>query len=118
MQSIATQQPNWHFICYQSDLILNSGICALVDNIQVAVFALETNEGLQLFATSNWDPIGQANVMYRGLIGSLENEIVIASPIYKEHYSLTTGRCLEHEDQSIAVYQVRLSEDKLYLSFD
>lgn len=38
--------------------------------------------------------------MSRGIIGDLQGERVIASPIYKQHFSLATGRCLEDKDQN------------------
>jgi nitrite reductase/ring-hydroxylating ferredoxin subunit len=37
---------------------------------------------------------------WRGIIGDLQGERVIASPIYKQHFSLATGRCLEDKDQN------------------
>jgi nitrite reductase/ring-hydroxylating ferredoxin subunit len=57
---------------------------------------------------SNKDPFSQANVMARGIIGDLQGERVIASPIYKQHFSLATGRCLEDKDQKLLVFQLKL----------
>ncbi len=48
---------------------------------------------------SNQDPFSQAFVMSRGIIGDLQGERVVASPIYKQHFSLATGRCLEDKDR-------------------
>jgi hypothetical protein len=33
---------------------------------------------------------------------------VIASPIYKQHFSLATGRCLEDKDQNFWFFQLKL----------
>jgi nitrite reductase (NADH) large subunit len=36
----------------------------------------------------------RAHVLSRGIVGELRGERVVASPLYKHHYSLATGRCL------------------------
>jgi len=48
-----------------------------------------------VFAIGNYDPASDANVLSRGIVGDIGGEIVVASPIYKQHFSLITGRCLE-----------------------
>ena len=65
------QQVQWHYVCETNDLVTNSGVCALVDSQQVAIFSLKINGETQVFAISNYDPIGKANVLYRGLLGSI-----------------------------------------------
>ncbi len=102
----------WETICTESDLVANSGICALVQGQQVAIYYLP-NEKPAIYALSNWDPIGEANVMSRGIIGSLNDELVIASPLYKQHYSLTSGQCLEDETQQLMVYPIQFSNGKV-----
>jgi len=62
------QQVQWHYVCETNDLVTNSGVCALVDSQQVAIFSLKINGETQVFAISNYDPIGKANVLYRGLL--------------------------------------------------
>jgi len=101
-------------VCDKSDLIANSGVCALVDGEQIALFYLpETNK--QIYAVSNWDPIGQANVLSRGIVGDLNGQVVVASPLYKQHFSLDTGDCLEDESARVKVYPVELKHDKVVL---
>ena len=56
-------------LCSQDDLVANSGVCVLVGTQQVALFYLPDHEPT-VFAVSNWDPIGKANVISRGMIGS------------------------------------------------
>lgn len=102
-QSVA----NWTAICSAEDLIPNVGVCAKVNNKQIAVFMLALADGeQQLFAIDNHDPKSNANVLSRGIVGDLKGHLVVASPLYKNHYDLTTGQCLE-EDYSIPVYAVR-----------
>lgn len=94
----------WVKICAVSDLIADAGIPALVDGKAIALFYVVD----QVFAVSNYDPIGQANVISRGIVGSLKGELVVASPLYKEHYSLKTGQCLEQSDAALTVYPAKI----------
>ncbi|MFT5276497.1 MAG: nitrite reductase (NADH) small subunit [Glaciecola sp.] len=104
-------------ICSISDLIENGGVCALINSVQVALFQLKDPAGnIKVFALSNWDPIGKANVMYRGLIGSIGDEPVICSPLYKQHYSLLTGKCFENEDARLDVFTCQLQDDAVFVS--
>lgn len=95
-------------ICSVDDLAKDSGVCALVtikgEAQQVAIYYLPKTEQ-RVFALSNWDPIGKANVMSRGMVGNIGEELVVASPLYKQHFSLISGRCLE-EEVSLNVYDV------------
>jgi len=100
-------------VCDKSDLIENSGVCALVAGEQVALFYLP-NTDKQIFAISNWDPVGKANVLSRGIVGDLNGQIVVASPLYKQHFNLETGACLE-EDAPVKTYAVCLKNDKVVI---
>lgn len=105
-------------LCEKKDLVINSGVCALAQingqSQQVALFYLPDTEQ-QVYAIHNWDPLGRANVLSRGIIGSIDDELVVASPLYKQHFSLTTGQCLE-EDISVPTFSVTLSGDDVLLT--
>jgi nitrite reductase (NADH) small subunit len=101
-------------ICDKSDLIENSGVCALLNDEQVAIFYLPATEQ-KVFAIANWDPIGQANVLSRGIIGDIGGEIVVASPLYKQHFSLTSGQCLEDDSAPVKTYPIALKNDKVVI---
>jgi len=105
-------------ICTTADLVKNSGVCALLESggqeQQVALFYMPDTEQ-KVFALGNWDPIGKANVMSRGLLGSVGDELVIISPLYKQRYSLVTGKCLE-EDASLPIYPVAIEGNDVVLS--
>jgi nitrite reductase (NADH) small subunit len=104
-------------VCDLSDLVKNSGVCALVEGIQVAIFQLVHSDGkVSLFATSNWDPIGKANVMYRGILGSIGDVPVICSPLYKQHYSLITGDCFENDAVSLKPFECEAFGDDIFIS--
>lgn len=103
-----TNSANWVTVCEDSDLVINSGVCALVNDQQIALFKIKNGQELQIFAISNWDPIGKANVLYRGLIASVGDIVVVASPLYKQRFCLTTGACLDSEEVKVKVYPVRV----------
>ena len=92
-------------VCRLEDIVPNSGVCALVNGEQVAVFRVDDD---RVYAVGNRDPFSGANVLSRGIVGDLNGELVVASPVYKQHFSLLTGRCLEDPAVSIPVYRARL----------
>lgn len=100
-------------ICSTDDLVPNSGVCALINNEQVALFYLPDTEQ-KVYALANWDPLGKANVMSRGMVGNIGDELVVASPLYKQHFSLTNGNCLE-EEVSLKTYNVAIEGDVVVL---
>ncbi|MEZ5529579.1 MAG: nitrite reductase small subunit NirD [Porticoccaceae bacterium] len=102
-------------ICQREDLIPNSGICALVNGQQVAIFYLPEEEP-QVYAIGNWDPIGKANVLYRGIVGDIQGHLVVASPLYKQHFDLATGQCLENDDVTVPTYQIQLVGEQVVIS--
>ncbi len=96
----------WQTICPVEDLVDGAGVCALVSGRQIAVFYVDG----QTYALDNFDPGSRANVLSRGLTGDLQNERVVASPIYKHHYVLANGRCLEDPTFSVTSYATRIIE--------
>ncbi|MDT8399867.1 MAG: nitrite reductase small subunit NirD [Pseudomonadales bacterium] len=93
----------------------NAGVCALVADVQVALFYLPDEEP-QLYALGNWDPLGKANVLSRGIVGDLDGELVVASPLYKQHFKLRSGQCLEEPAVTVPVFQTRIEGDKVLVS--
>ena len=113
-QMSSNQESQWQDICDISALVANSGVCALLNTgEQVAIFYLPGEQN-SLYAIGNYDPIGKANVLYRGIIGSIKDEPVVASPLYKQHFSLRTGQCLEDE-VSVPVFEIRLTEQRVQI---
>lgn len=91
-------------VCNIGELVPCRGATALVDGKQVAVFRLPQGS---IYAIGNHDPFSGANVLARGIVGDIRGELVVASPIYKQHFSLVSGRCLEDDTVSVPVYPVR-----------
>ena len=108
------QKECWEAACKLEDLIPESGICVLVQGQQIAIYYLPS-ETPSVYALSNWDPIGKASVMSRGILGSVGEELVISSPLYKQHFSLKSGLCLEQPEYSLKTFEVRLIEDSVQL---
>jgi len=93
-------------VCRLDDIVPGAGACALVDGEQVAVFRI----GDSVHAVGNRDPFSRASVLSRGIVGDLKGERVVASPVYKQHFSLLTGRCLEYAAARIPVYTARVED--------
>ncbi|CAM2775723.1 nitrite reductase small subunit NirD [Moritella viscosa] len=98
----------WTPIIAKDKLTPDAGVCALVNGKQVAIFFDRKTD--QLFAIDNYCPASKANVLSRGLITSVKDILTVSSPLYKEHFSLTTGECLEDDTLSVPVYAVRITD--------
>jgi nitrite reductase (NADH) small subunit len=109
------QPDNWTAICALDEIVPNTGVCALLGGEQVAVFRVN-DAGQRVFAIGNFDPNSGANVLARGLVGSLGERIVVASPIYKQHFDLMTGECLEAPQHSVASYRARIADGKVWVA--
>ena len=105
----------WQTLCSKQDLIAGSGVCALAGGSQVALFYLP-NEENEIFAIDNHDPVGGANVLSRGIVGDLDGRLVVASPLYKQHFDLISGECLEEENICVETYSVRIDGDAVQIA--
>lgn len=108
---------NWVTVCAMDDLLANVGVCAKINDKQVAIFKVAEQGKTSLYAIDNHDPFSNANVISRGIVGDLKGRDVVASPIYKQHFDLNTGECLE-EKTSIPVYKVRDNAGKIEVLLD
>lgn len=102
---------NWVTVCASEELRNNIGACALIEEEQVAIFRLAAVD--TLFAINNYDPFSKANVLSRGIVGDLKGKYVVASPIYKQHFDLATGECLEDDSVRLQTYAVREVSGKI-----
>lgn len=105
---------NWLDVCALDDITPNTGVGALIDEQQIAIFRVGSEK--RAYALSNQDPFSKAFVMSRGIIGDLQGERVVASPIYKQHFSLATGRCLEDKDQKLLVFPSKIENGRVFIS--
>lgn len=105
----------WIDVCSTDDLQVNSGICALVEGEQVAIFYMDNHS---IYALNNYDPFGKVHVLSRGMIGDIKGELMVSSPLYKQHFSLKTGICFDDESVSVASYGVRIVADRVEVNLD
>ena len=98
-------------VCRLDDIVPDTGVCALVGEDQVAIFRVDE----KVFALGNRDPFSGANVLSRGIVGDLKGEPVVASPIFKQHFSLLTGRCQEDAGVRVPVYEARIEQGFVYV---
>ncbi len=106
----------WRPACTRRDLVANSGVVALIDGCQVALFYLPDADGQTLYAIDNRDPKSGANVIGRGIVGHLGGELVVASPLYKQHFRLRDGACVEYPDQSLRAWPARFNGDAVEIA--
>lgn len=112
--NLAHTQDSWTAVCALRDIVPNTGVCALVDGIQVAVFRVGQDDAV--FAIANYDPNAGAAVLSRGLVGNLGDRLVVASPIYKHHFDLRTGECLEAPEHSVDAFSARVYDGKVWVN--
>lgn len=97
-------------VCHEDDLLPGIGVCALVNGEQVALFRLRNGD---IYAIGNFDPFSAANVISRGLTGDIGGCKVVASPVYKQHFDLATGQCLEDAEVCLPVYPVQVMGERV-----
>lgn len=90
----------WRAVCPVDDLMPERGVAALLDGTQIALFLLaRPDDGVPVRAVQNLDPFSGAQVLSRGIVGTRGGVPTVASPIYKQVFSLVTGECLVEADK-------------------
>ena len=117
MSEVAITRAEWLHVCKRSDLVADSGVCALVGGRQIALFFLPDQEP-QLYAIDNWDPIADAGVIGRGIVAEIDGELTVASPLYKQHYRLSDGQCLEKPEYKLEVFPVAFEGDDVLIQIE
>jgi len=103
----------WAVICPIEELQPERGVAALIDGTQVAVFRTFDDT---LYAIGNRDPIANAQVMSRGIVGTRGGTPTVASPLHKQVYDLRTGHCLDLPGINIPTYPVRCVDGRVEIS--
>jgi nitrite reductase (NADH) small subunit len=98
-------QSAWRDVCAFAELEPFWGEAALVAGHQVAIVRLPDD---RLFAVGNLDPVADAQVMSRGIVGSRGDRPTIASPLHKEVYDLASGERLGADGPGLGSYPVRI----------
>ena len=109
------QLNQWNAVCSLDQIVPDTGVAALLNGRQVAVFRVGAEEP-RLFAIDNYDPNSDAAVLSRGLVGSIGERVVVASPLYKQHFDLRTGECLEAPEKSVSAYPSRVEDGFVWIA--
>lgn len=88
-----------------ASLPIDRGVAAVINGEYVAVFRLADGE---LAAIDHIDPFSGVPVLARGLVGSVDDVPVVASPLHKQRFDLRTGRCLDDPERAVRVWSVEV----------
>lgn len=101
----------WIAVCNIEQILPATGVCALVDRQQIAIFRPWADD--RLFALDNVDPFAQASVLSRGIIAEHDDALWVASPLKKQRFRLSDGLCMEDPARSVAAWPVRVNSGKV-----
>ncbi len=110
---LPTEAVEWRDVCAIDDVLPGTGVAAMIDGEQIAI--VRTRDGL-FAALSNFDPFSNAFVIARGIVGDRGGIPKIASPIYKQNFSLLTGECLDDPSVRLAVFPIRVVAGRIQVS--
>lgn len=130
-----TMTQTWQRLCTRADLVPHSGVAAWLETdegpVQVALFYLPgganppqsaaqnppslAGHAQELYAIDHRDPFSGANVIARGIVGDLQGEPVVASPLYKQHFRLTDGQCLEDDSVTLRTWPVSFKGEEVWI---
>ena len=104
----------WVPICTLEQILPDTGVAALVAGRQVAVFRLADD---RVLAIDNHDPCSGANVLARGIVGDVDGEPVVASPVHKQRFALATGDGFDGHER-VACHPVRVRHGHVEVGVD
>ena len=113
-ESIQSTTQQWTTICSLDRILPNTGVCALINSQQIAVFRV--GEGNDVYAIENYDPFSKAYVLSRGIVGDRNGIPKVASPIYKQNFSLLTGECLDDSTVKIQTFSAQVVDGQVQVS--
>lgn len=97
----------WLPVCAVGELLPGRGVAALLPDGRQAALFMDRAGGV--YAIGNVDPFTGAGVLSRGLLGSAAGRPYVASPLLKQRFDLTDGRCLDDDGVAVATYPVRVA---------
>ncbi|KAG7826677.1 hypothetical protein KL920_005279 [Ogataea angusta] len=106
---------SWQEVCQSSDLPLaeaGSSATVLVGDTQIALFRTNENE---LYCSQNMCGHKRAFVLNQGLLSEDGDEnCYISCPMHKRNFYLKSGACKNDETLSIATFEVKEENGKVY----
>jgi nitrite reductase (NADH) small subunit len=115
------RKAGWIAVCTMSQLIPERGVAVLVAGHQVALFRVTSAIGEDfVYAVGHRDPFADANVIARGIVGSVgagdDQRDTVASPMYKHVFVLATGECLTDPSERLPVYRTWVAGGVVYVN--
>jgi nitrite reductase (NADH) small subunit len=101
----------WIQVCELEKIYPSTGVCALVEGKQVAIF--RPSEESIVYAINNMDPFARSNVLSRGIICEHKEQLWVASPLKKQRFNLLDGSCLDNSEVSIEAYKARVKDGQV-----
>ena len=105
----------WTAVCTVKQLVPERGVAVLVGDQQVALFLVTGETGSFVHAVGHRDPFSGANVIARGLLGSVRDRDTVASPMYKQVFDLVTGECLTDPSERLPVHRTWVAGGVVYV---
>ncbi|KQQ42682.1 MULTISPECIES: nitrite reductase small subunit NirD [unclassified Nocardioides] len=102
---MSAPEATWTAVCRLDQIEVEGGVAALVGGAAVAVFRTHDDT---VHALGNYDPLGRASVLARGIVGTRGEVPCVASPLHKQAYDLRTGQCLDDAAVRVPTYDVRV----------
>jgi nitrite reductase (NADH) small subunit len=102
----------WTPVCGFDRLTPERGAAAIFGSLQVALFRLHDGT---VRAIGNVDPFSGAAVLSRGIVGDRSGEPTVASPVYKQVFSLVDGRCLDDGGVTVTSYPTRIEDGTVHV---
>jgi nitrite reductase (NADH) small subunit len=102
--------PIWVVVASLDDLDIERGAAATIGGQQVALFRVIDAGADRVFALDNLDPFSGAHVMSRGIVGDRGGTWKVASPIYKQQFSLVDGTCFDNPSAQLTTYPTRIRD--------
>ncbi|MEQ9364943.1 MAG: nitrite reductase small subunit NirD [Leptospirales bacterium] len=105
---------------------INAGIAVRIGGRQVAVYRLRRETAAtggdlsrdEWYACDNACPHKNDNVLARGLVGDHQGELMVACPMHKKAFALSSGACLNDPDYRVRVYPIKISNGEVYVAVD
>ena len=108
-------QQQWVGVCTKRQLMPERGVAVLVGEAQVALFLVTSGDDEFVYAVGHRDPFCDANVIARGIVGSVGDRDTVTSPMYKHVFDLATGQCLMEPDVRLPVYRTWIAGGIVYV---
>ena len=105
----------WFKAARVEDFPENGGACVKYKDEQIAVFNFSRRK--EWYACQNLCPHKKQMALSRGIIGSHAGEPKVACPFHKKTFSLTSGSCINGEEEKVSVFPVKVEDGFVYIGF-